>query len=424
MQMKKVPVFRINEGNIRSSEKAVRNFPTYSGGGRTGLTATNLAARRNLLFYLLSVVADGQFPTIHHDEKRGEAFLKTDNGYCFYFEKNRPNNSILKETLALVDSMLSDEAMGDICKNLSGKELGPWDTGKEKKSCPQGITDHKKSNSLCPKNEKKVMSGLDVIKVTISFKFPFRKIDDARIRKSVEERMRVNEIRDIDRYLNLLKDPKEMLELVKPLFVPETYFFRESVHFEKVAQLTERDIENEKYRIWSAGCATGMEPYSIAIMLMEKRRNLFSRFDILATDINQDFIDAAKKGVYRKEFGIRDAEEGYNQMALSKGHLFETDESGSVEQVAVSKRIKDMVRFKRHNLLENRPPESGLFDVILCRNVMIYYVKDAKREIMKMFYRNLRKGGVFITGSYDNVSGIAGEIGFGRETPSIFVKPK
>ena len=141
-------------------------------------------------------------------------------------------------------------------------------------------------------------------------------------------------------------------------------------------------------KVWSAACSTGEEPYTMAMILLELLQT--SQVNVLATDIDENAINKAKKGVYVKR-SLQEVPD-----AIVKKYFVETDTG-----YAVSETIKKCVTFKKQNLLADRFEEN--FDLIVCRNVMIYFTDEAKHDLYMKFSRSLKPGGVLFVGSTEQI---------------------
>jgi len=146
--------------------------------------------------------------------------------------------------------------------------------------------------------------------------------------------------------------------------------------------------EGHRLRIWSAACSTGEEPYTIAMIL--DRHGALARADILATDIDANVLEKAKAGIYH-ERSLKEVPPAY------RGAYFTASEDGW----KVSDRLIRAVRFRRHNLLHD--PFDSDFDLIICRNVMIYFTEEAKNELYHKFAKALRPGGLLFVGSTEQI---------------------
>ncbi|MHA2246704.1 MAG: CheR family methyltransferase [Candidatus Hodarchaeales archaeon] len=209
--------------------------------------------------------------------------------------------------------------------------------------------------------------------------------------RRLQIRMRKVETQSYREYRKYLEmNPKELSLLVDCLSVNVTRFFRDKELFIKL----EHDIlpnllvdRSKMVQIWSAGCAVGPEPYSIAIMIMKLSRNfLFNNVNILATDISQEFLNQAKTGCYTRDY--------LSEMDPSLIQKYFT--SVNQELFEFSSQIRSIVEFKKHDL-RTRPPAHG-FDLIMCRNVLIYFSKPQSVSLFQRFHSVLNSHGYLVLG--------------------------
>ncbi len=202
----------------------------------------------------------------------------------------------------------------------------------------------------------------------------------------------------IDWVLSESLNVRQIEKLASYLTIGETYFFRENkaldyLEFEYLPRLiNKRKNTRKKLKIWSAGCASGEEPYSIAILLKRIVPNLKNwDITILATDINPVFLEKAQKGIYTK-WSFRGTPESFKTKYFSK------DEDNKYH---INHSVKKMVTFSYLNLAVDSFPSTtnntNAFDIILCRNVLIYFSEEGIKNVTSKFYKSLTKGGVFIT---------------------------
>jgi chemotaxis protein methyltransferase CheR len=189
----------------------------------------------------------------------------------------------------------------------------------------------------------------------------------------------------------------EWEELILPLTIGETYFFRDSGQFSLLRhhilpELIKRNHGTRSLRIWSAGCSTGEEPYSLAILVHEL---LPSRDDwdvgILGTDVNKDAIATARRGIYRQH-SLRTLDHGLRQRYFHQ-HQSDWELDG---------RFRSMVSFRQLNLLKDFFLDSTVnlsdIDLIVCRNVFIYFDRTAVTRVITKFTQTLQVGGYLVTG--------------------------
>jgi len=191
--------------------------------------------------------------------------------------------------------------------------------------------------------------------------------------------------------------PSELNALIGELTIGETYFFRQREHFDLlrttiVPDLLERNRESRQLRIWSAGCAIGAEPYSVAMVLWPEFAAQLAGWDVLllGTDINVDFLAQAREGEFSR-WHLRDLPPEERDCCFVQ--------AGSRWRLATH--IRQRVTFRHHNLTDefSHPAGDGLpFDLILCRNVIIYFASDRIRALAQQFYNLLKPGGWLLQG--------------------------
>jgi chemotaxis protein methyltransferase CheR len=216
----------------------------------------------------------------------------------------------------------------------------------------------------------------------------------SRLRKRIDE-LKLTGFRD---YIELLTQPGtlEIGHLINRITTNESYFFRHTKQFNFFYELllpvmAERKelTKNYEVKIWSAACAAGEEAYSIAISCFEFHK-LYPKlqFKILATDINTEVLQQAKKGQYSKE-SLQELPESLRDRYF-KSVVVENKFSKKILYQLDSK-IMRMVQFAQHNLME--PFSEKNFDIIFLRNVLIYFARDTKQRIVNMLQHNLTDGG-------------------------------
>ena len=202
----------------------------------------------------------------------------------------------------------------------------------------------------------------------------------------LSRRLRQLGLRRFDEYCRLLEpggDSEELGEFVNALTTNLTAFFREPHHFEFLAEellpaLTrERAFGNRRLRVWSAGCSTGEEPYSIAMVLRELLPAVGWDVKILATDLDSNVLATAERGVYEWE-----RVKGLSEARLRRWFL--RGRGAQEGRVQVAPALREMIAFRRLNLMEEWPMR-GFFDVVFCRNVVIYFDKPTQRELFERF---------------------------------------
>lgn len=192
-------------------------------------------------------------------------------------------------------------------------------------------------------------------------------------------------------FLNaLLKDRDLMNEFLDRMTINVSEFYRNGKRWEVLQnKIFPKLLEkNKKLKIWSAACSTGEEPYSLAMVL--SHHVPLSQIQILATDLDENVIQKAKHGVYPATSLAEVPKDVQAKYFEKEGNFYR-----------VKDEIKRTVTFKKHNLLKD-PYESG-FDLIVCRNVMIYFTEEAKDQIYHNFSHALKKDGILFVGSTEQI---------------------
>ena len=209
-----------------------------------------------------------------------------------------------------------------------------------------------------------------------------------------------NKFSDYINYINKNFDD-EISYFINAITTNLTSFFRENHHFKFLEntvfpELIKNNHSSRRVRIWAAGCSTGQEPYSIA--MVERVRSFPESWDfkVLATDLDSDVLTKAKTGSYSKS----DIDSVDNK--FKNDNFFVSDIS---DKISVKDDIKKNIYFKRLNLL-GEWPMSGLFDAIFCRNVVIYFDKGTQRNLFNRYADYLKVGGYLFIGHSENLNGL------------------
>jgi chemotaxis protein methyltransferase CheR len=200
-------------------------------------------------------------------------------------------------------------------------------------------------------------------------------------------------------------DTSEVPQFVNAITTNLTSFFREQHHFEFLVgkvlpELLERKSKDRKLRIWSAGCSTGEEPYSIAIVVQDFFRDKRGwDIKILATDIDSNVLDTARKGIYRED-RTRDLPANVLQSSFQKGI------GGNDGYVKIEPELKEMISFRQLNLMDGWPMRNS-FDVIFCRNVVIYFSKQNQKILFDRFANALCSRGFLFIGHSESLFNVS-----------------
>jgi chemotaxis protein methyltransferase CheR len=228
------------------------------------------------------------------------------------------------------------------------------------------------------------------------------------LEKRLGRRLSQHQLTEFRDYYHLLKyDRKrdqELSDIMDVLTTNETYFFRESFQLKAFTGeiIPELMAAKEKrgdrsLRIWSAGCSTGEEPYTIAMLLIEMGVPKDWRVEIVGTDISQRVLHQARKATYGKT-SFRSTDETY----ISR---FFQDQDGLCR---INDEVRELVTISHLNLFDqNRLALLGKMDVIFCRNVIIYFDQIAKKRVVESFYKVLREGGYLLLGHSESLMNIS-----------------
>ncbi len=228
------------------------------------------------------------------------------------------------------------------------------------------------------------------------------------LQRRLSRRLEQRQLKNFEEYYHFLrydrKREEELSVLVDNLTTNETYFFRETPQLrafsdEILPELRQSLAARKTLRIWSAGCSTGEEAYTIAILLLESGdwwRDW--QVEILGSDINQRVLHTARKGVYKKG-----AHRASSPEMIAK--YFIEEEKGNYRIVD---KVRELVSFSYLNLLD--PYKTSLIsnmDIIFCRNVIIYFDREAKKKVIGSFYDKLREGGYLLLGHSESLINIS-----------------
>jgi chemotaxis protein methyltransferase CheR len=230
-----------------------------------------------------------------------------------------------------------------------------------------------------------------------------------RIETALSALMRERGISTLDELITILvmgREPSLSTQVVEALLNNETYFFRDRAPFDLIAryalpELAVRRQKNRRIRIWSAGCSTGQEVYSLAMMFAEEPEKWLGwTIDIVGTDVSTSCIDRARSGTYT-QFEVQRGL-GINQMIK----WFEECADGwrAVET------LRKPIRFQVHNLLEP-PPHPGGFDMVLCRNVLLYLSADKRALAFERLSSAMAEDGWLMLGAGETVIGQTKKLG-------------
>ncbi len=216
--------------------------------------------------------------------------------------------------------------------------------------------------------------------------------NDAYLDRRITARMRRVDLEDYGAYRRLLQRSDEEREaLLDSLSINVTGFFRNPEAWEQLrsvlATLTD---EYRTVRIWSAPCADGREPYSLAMLAMDDEDVTHQRIEVLGTDINPDILGVARQGVYETS-QTTDIEDELAPLSNYRRYIERHGDTFTVRDT-----VKNLVEFEQHDLIRGKPKSD--FDLVLCRNLLIYIDSSFKEPIFETIRGSLREGGYLMIG--------------------------
>ena len=230
-----------------------------------------------------------------------------------------------------------------------------------------------------------------------------------RIETALSALLRERGIATLDELITILvmgKEPSLSQRVVEALLNNETYFFRDRAPFDlleryALPELATRRHDSKRLRIWSVGCSTGQEAYSLAILFAEDPEKWQGwTIDILGSDVSTSCIDRAREGVY-SQFEV--------QRGLAIGQMIKWFEECPHGWRAIEQ-LRKPIRFQVHNLLEP-PPHPGGFDIVLCRNVLLYLSPDRKALAFERLVASMADDGWLMLGAGETVIGQSNKLG-------------
>jgi len=228
------------------------------------------------------------------------------------------------------------------------------------------------------------------------------------LERRLNRRLELHQLKSFEEYYHFLrydrKREEEIVVLVDNLTTNETYFFREVAQLkafseEILPELRSGNTGKKSLRIWSAGCSTGEEPYTIAILLLESGNWWRDwQVEIMGSDINQRVLHTARKGMYKKGSHRATPPDMLRKYFIEEG-------KGDYRIIDA---VRQHVSFSYVNLLD--PFKTSLIrdlDIIFCRNVIIYFDRDAKKKVIETFYDKLQEGGYLLLGHSESLINIS-----------------
>ncbi len=228
----------------------------------------------------------------------------------------------------------------------------------------------------------------------------FSRYKPSTILRRIQRRMQIHQIEELEQYLDKLRDDSaEVQALADDFLITVTNFFRDREVFEElekevIPRLFEGKGPDDDIRVWSVGCATGEEAYSLSMLLLEEaaRRKEPPQIHVFGSDLHERSLVMAREGLFSGDIEA--------DVSRKRLHRFFQKDNGVFR---IRKEVRDLVVFAPHNLLGD-PPFSRQ-DLISCRNLMIYLQRDVQRDVMELFHYALKPDGMLMLGSSETISG-------------------
>ncbi|MCH8558167.1 MAG: protein-glutamate O-methyltransferase [Balneolia bacterium] len=237
----------------------------------------------------------------------------------------------------------------------------------------------------------------------------------ALVRGRLMKRLRALQLGSFSEYLDYIERDErgeEFGRFIDILTTNKTSFFRESSHYDYMVSEIIPKLGNRSVKWWSAGCSSGEEPMTMAMLLKEGYGTGGNPpVKILATDLSSEVVQYAKQGIYTSD-KLKEMPDYYLKKYFSK-----IPESSNSYEVKTP--IKNLITYGRLNLLKPWPMK-GPFQIIMCRNVMIYFDKETQRKLVERFYHMLEPGGYLFVGHSESVTNK--DIGFRTILPAAYQK--
>ena len=242
------------------------------------------------------------------------------------------------------------------------------------------------------------------------------------LQSRLQKRLKALNINSFKEYIEYLFSPhgmsEEVIHMMDVVSTNKTDFFRESIHFDYMLSdalphlVKNLNIKNVK--VWSAGCSSGEEPYTLAITLSEFKE-IHPGFDysIVASDISTKMLQTGVNGIY-EEIKVDDI-----PLTLKKKYLLRS-KNHDEKKVKIIQALRTKVEFIRLNLLELPPTSQSEYQIIFCRNVLIYFDRPTQHKILKMLCSNLINGGFLFLGHSESITGL--DLPLTPQIPTVYTK--
>lgn len=252
---------------------------------------------------------------------------------------------------------------------------------------------------ITPETNQKTLEIHDLLEAVYhKFGYDFRQYSEAHIRRRILNRMTLSGIKDIyELQIKVLNDELFAIVFLQDLSITVTEMFRDPVFYKSLRETVIPVLKTYPFlKIWHAGCSTGEEAYSMAILLQEE--GLFERTTIYATDFNQQVLNRAKEGIFSakmmKEYDLNYKLSGGKE-SISNYYISDDD------NVIMNHSLKKKIVWANHNLVTDSV--FAEVNLILCRNVLIYFDRNLQNKVQSLFYDSLINGGILCLGTKESL---------------------
>ncbi len=242
------------------------------------------------------------------------------------------------------------------------------------------------------------------------------------LQSRLQKRLRVLQISNFKKYIEYVFSPdgqEEVIQMIDVVSTNKTDFFREPVHFEflmneALPAIVKPEQVRQQVKIWSAGCSSGEEPYTIAMVTNEYRQSHPNfDFSILATDISTEVLQRGAQGIYKEE-----RLEGIPINLIKSYFLRSKDRTKKL--VRIVPELRQRLTFKRLNFMDTHYSVQDLFDVIFCRNALIYFDHETQERVINKLCLHLKPDGFFFLGHSESITNM--KVPLKHIKPTIFKK--